>query len=135
MKIQMDPIPCKHEQFWIRSRVNAPQKSGSDSSLSYKSTSNYMTHKRCTIYKITLPVTLLTKYSHTLPKRYRKKRKPVSTLRPFNVKLKQQVSKMQRKRKPNNTLNHCTKKYINSPYRLQQLSFAGIMLFKTLCCT
>ena len=25
-KIQMDPIPCKREQFWIRSRVNAPQK-------------------------------------------------------------------------------------------------------------
>ena len=25
-KIKMDPIPCKREQFWIRSRVNAPQK-------------------------------------------------------------------------------------------------------------
>ena len=26
----MDPISCKRQQFWTRSRVNAPQKSGSD---------------------------------------------------------------------------------------------------------
>ena len=25
-KIQMDPIPCKRQRFWIRSRVNAPTK-------------------------------------------------------------------------------------------------------------
>ena len=53
----------------------------------------------------------------------------MSTLRPFNIKIKLQANmkgRREKRGKPNNTYK--------SPNRLQQLSFSSIILFKTLCC-